>query len=96
MPTSEERRADRAVPDDPYGRPPLEEREPDLGVYQRDPLFPHEDLEGWRHPDGEWHWRYRARVDVRPVTVRLTSEPDVPVEEIAKRVRAAAALGAGG
>lgn len=96
MTMSEQRRTavnGPSAPRNPYDRPPLEERAPDVGVRHGEPLFPHETLEGWRHPDGEWHWRYRARVDAHPVTVRLTAEPGVPVEEVAERVRAVAALG---
>ncbi|MFL1427021.1 MULTISPECIES: hypothetical protein [unclassified Nocardiopsis] len=97
MSTGEEQQtAPNAPAHGPYGGPPAERREPDSRVHRREPLFPHEVLEGWRHPDGEWHWRYRARVDARPITVRMTAEPGVPVEEMVERVRAVAVLGRGG
>ncbi|MDT0332058.1 hypothetical protein [Nocardiopsis lambiniae] len=81
------------APDAPYGCPPLEEDEPDVRLSRRDPLFPHEFLAGWRHPDGEWHWRYHAELGERSFTIRMTAEADVPVEEMAERIRGVAVLG---
>lgn len=74
-------------------RPEIEEGDPDLRLRDAPPLGAGESLEGWPLEDGQWHYHYRTTGPRgQPIDIRLTLDPALTLEDVAKLMRGSAAV----